>query len=361
MHNRKSFLVFFVLILALTLPLAASGAKEVILSEYEAELAAASSVPSYAEVDKTSVEESFSYAYGYMITSSLKSQGVSFNGGYWLRGIQDGIDYFTATPLISTDDMNTVVTDYIDNYYGAGLTGEVGTLLTSDEISALASPAEDDLLSRFSYCYGFIYAVQLYWMNGYEITAPTFQQGAAEALYLEEPVTMTSDEMTEAVNAYAEKLNAEYEAYVAQITEENLAAAEEFLEQNKDNEGVVTLPSGDLIEIISEDETLGARPAETDSVIVDYDLYLLDGTQVDSGTDVTFSLESLIPGFVEACLNMNVGQECYVYIHPDYGYGESGTSSIEPNSLLIFRIYLKGIAEAEAAETAETAETVAEN
>ena len=52
---------------------------------------------------------------------------------------------------------------------------------------------------------------------------------------------------------------------------------------------------------------------------------------------------------------MKVGQECYVYIHPDYGYGESGTSSIEPNSLLWFRIYLKGIVEAEAAEKAETA------
>ena len=41
---------------------------------------------------------------------------------------------------------------------------------------------------------------------------------------------------------------------------------------------------------------------------------------------------------------MQVGQEAMVYIHPSYGYGESGTSNIEPNSLLIFRINLKGIA-----------------
>ena len=355
MHSRKSFLVFFVLILALALPLMASGAKEAIIAEYEAETAAKASVPAYATVDKESVDESFSYAYGYMITSSLTGQGVSLDGGYWLRGIQDGIAYFTATPLISTDDMNDIVTDYIDNYYGAGLTGEIGELLTSDEISALEAPAEDDLLSRFSYSYGFIYAVQLYWMNSYAIGTGTFQQGAAEALYLDEPVTMTTDEMTEAVNAYAEKLNAEYEEYVAQVTEENLAAAEEFLAQNRENEGIIVLPSGDLMEVLSEDETLGATPTSTDSVLVDYDLYLLDGTQVDSGTDVTFSLTSLIPGFVEACTNMKVGQECYVYIHPDYGYGESGTSSIEPNSLLWFRIYLKGIVEAEAAEKAETA------
>ena len=97
--------------------------------------------------------------------------------------------------------------------------------------------------------------------------------------------------------------------------------------------------------IISEEETLGATPVDTDSVVVDYDLFLLDGNQYDAGTDVTFDLQSLIPGFVEAVTNINVGQEAMVYIHPSLGYGETGTSSIEPNSLLIFRINLKSIAE----------------
>ena len=73
-------------------------------------------------------------------------------------------------------------------------------------------------------------------------------------------------------------------------------------------------------------------------------LFLLDGNTYDSGSDVTFSLQSLIPGFTEAVTNMQVGQEAMVYIHPSYGYGENGTSNIEPNSLLIFRINLKGIA-----------------
>ncbi|MGN1178878.1 MAG: FKBP-type peptidyl-prolyl cis-trans isomerase, partial [Candidatus Ornithospirochaeta sp.] len=97
--------------------------------------------------------------------------------------------------------------------------------------------------------------------------------------------------------------------------------------------------------ITSEAETLGESPVDTDSVIVDYDLFLLDGNQYDTGTDVTFNLQSLIPGFVEAITNMKVGQEAMVYIHPSFGYGETGTSSIEPNSLLIFRINLKSIAE----------------
>ena len=358
MHNKKFFLVFLVLILALSLPLMATGAKEkleemtaeeAVTAASAAETTETSLVPSFGTVDLDSLESRFSYSYGYLITSSLLTQGVSINGAYWLRGFADGMDYFSDNFLISTDEMDGIINDYIENYYGAGLTGEVGEMPSSDDLAALEAPTE--LLDQFSYSYAVVYAVQLYWMNGLDIATDTFQQGSAEALYLDAPVTMTEDEMNNAVSEYAEKLNQEYEEYVAQITQENLAAAEEFLEQNKENEGIIVLPSGDLLDIVNEDEELGATPTETDTVIVDYNLFLLDGTEMDSGTDVSFSLESLIPGFVEACVNMKVGQEAYVYIHPDYGYGESGTSSIEPNSLLVFRIYLKGIAEAETAET----------
>jgi FKBP-type peptidyl-prolyl cis-trans isomerase len=360
MHNKKFFPVFLVLILALSLPVMATGAKEK-LEEMTAEEAVIETVtveapaaeetsvlPSYGTVDLDSLESRFSYSYGYLITSSLLSQGVSINGAYWLRGFADGMDYFSGNFLISTDEMDGIINDYISNYYGAGLTGEVGAMPTAEELASLEAPT--DILDQFSYSYALVYAVQLYWMNGLDLATDTFQQGSAEALYLGSPLSLTEDEMNTTVNEYAEKLNQEYEEYVAQITEENLAAAEEFLEQNRENEGIIVLPSGDLLDIVSEDEELGATPVETDTVIVDYDLFLLDGTQMDSGTDVSFDLESLIPGFVEAVTNMKVGQEAYAYIHPDYGYGESGTSSIEPNSLLVFRIYLKGIGEAAAAE-----------
>ena len=150
--------------------------------------------------------------------------------------------------------------------------------------------------------------------------------------------------MDAAIAAYCSYLDQLYAEYVETLKVENLAEAESFLSENKDEEGVIVLPSGNQMIIISSSDTLGETPTATDSVIVDYDLFLLDGNTYDSGSDVTFSLQSLIPGFTEAVTNMQVGQEAMVYIHPSYGYGESGTSNIEPNSLLIFRINLKGIA-----------------
>ncbi len=357
MHIRKNILVSLVLAAALLCPLMAQGAAEkipLIMAEQgvigtgttetavTVEKTESPLTIDYAAIDMSLLSSRFSYAYSYRITSSLLSQGVSINGGYWLKGLTDGFDYFSSTSLINEEDMESVVNEYISDFYSVGETGDVGSYVTKDELSSLPSP--ETLLEKFSYCYAYIYAVQLKWMNGLDITLDEFLQGAAEALYLEEPVSMTDEEMDEAINEYVTVLNEEYEAYVEELSASNLLEAEEFLSENKDAEGMVVLPSGNLMEIVNEDEELGAVPGETDSVIVDYDLYLLDGTQLDSGSDITFPLTSLIPGFVEAVTNMKVGQECYVYIHPDYGYGESGTSSIEPNSLLIFRIYLKGIA-----------------
>ena len=156
---------------------------------------------------------------------------------------------------------------------------------------------------------------------------------------------MTEEEITAAIDAYASYLDEEYEKYMTELAKTNLEEAEAFLEGNKATEGVIILPSGNQMIIVSESEELGETPVSTDSVVVDYDLFLLDGNQYDSGTDVTFSLQSLIPGFVEAVTNMKVGQEAMIYIHPDYGYGETGSSSIAPNSLLIFRVNLKSIVE----------------
>ena len=216
-------------------------------------------------------------------------------------------------------------------------------MLSKEDILLLPTP--ETLLDKFSYSYGVMNAIQLYYYNGLDITAPEFMEGAADALWENPEQLMTDEEMTAAIDAYAQYLDAAYEEYVAQLAKANLEEAEAFLEENKNTEGIVILPSGNQMIIISEEETLGATPVETDSVIVDYDLFLLDGNQYDAGTDVTFDLQSLIPGFVEAVTNMKVGQEAMVYIHPSFGYGETGTSSIEPNSLLIFRINLKSIAE----------------
>ncbi len=348
MKTVKTTAVLLMLVVFTVSSLFATGAKEIIEQENNQELVAEIVEETkedrihYGEVNKEDMYSSFSYAYGYVITKDLISQGISLNGAYWLRGIADVLEG-SETPLIDTTEMSTIVDDYATNYYAAGLKDEPGDMLTKDEILALAAP--ESLLDKFSYSYGVMYAIQLYYYNGLDITEPEFMEGAADALWENPNQIMTEDEMTAAINTYAEYLDKLYEEYVKELAASNLTAAEAFLEENKATEGIIILPSGNQMLIVSEAEELGATPTSTDSVVVDYDLFLLDGNQYDTGTDVTFNLQSLIPGFVEAVTNMKVGQEAYVYIHPNYGYGESGSSTIEPNALLIFRINLKSIAE----------------
>ena len=124
---------------------------------------------------------------------------------------------------------------------------------------------------------------------------------------------------------------------------DNLAAAESFLADNAAREGIITLDSGLQLEYTYDDKSDSARPAEDSIVVVDYTLTLMDGTVMDQGEDVEFSLQNLIPGFSEAVMQMNVGDSVRAYVHPSLGYGENGTPTIQPNSLLIFDITLDSI------------------
>ena len=348
MKTVKTTAVLLMLIVFSVSTLFATGAKEIIEQENNQELVAEvleeikEDRIHYATVDKEDMVSSFSYAYGYVITENLTSQGISLNGAYWLRGILDVLEGSTE-PLISTDMMSSIVDEYSTSFYGAGLSEDPGIMLSKEDILLL--PVPETLVEKFSYSYGVMYAIQLYYYNGLDILAPEFMEGAADALWENPDKAMTEEEMNGAIELYAAYLDQLYEEYVEELKKTNLAEAEAFLEENKNTEGVIILPSGNQMIITGESETLGSTPSSTDSVVVDYDLFLLDGNMYDTGEDVTFNLQSLIPGFVEAVTNMKVGQEAIVYIHPSYGYGENGSSTIEPNSLLIFRINLKAIAE----------------
>ncbi|MBQ3830113.1 MAG: FKBP-type peptidyl-prolyl cis-trans isomerase [Spirochaetales bacterium] len=92
----------------------------------------------------------------------------------------------------------------------------------------------------------------------------------------------------------------------------------------------------------------GALAKATDSVELDYELKLLDGTVVDSsyarGEHSTFPMGSVIQGFKEGVMLMPMGSHYIFYIHPDLGYGDRQTGNMGPNSLLIFEVETYSIA-----------------
>jgi FKBP-type peptidyl-prolyl cis-trans isomerase FklB len=126
----------------------------------------------------------------------------------------------------------------------------------------------------------------------------------------------------------------------------NKAAGEKFLATNKAKEGVVTLPSGLQYKVITEGK--GEKPSAQDTVTVNYEGKLLDGTVFDSsyqrGQPATFQVSDVIPGWVEALQLMKTGSTWEIYIPSQLAYGEQGAGqTIGPNQTLIFKVELLGI------------------
>lgn len=126
----------------------------------------------------------------------------------------------------------------------------------------------------------------------------------------------------------------------------NLKAGQEFLEVNKQREGVVALPSGLQYEIITEGN--GPKPAASNKVTCHYHGTLIDGTVFDSsvqrGKPATFPLNMVIKGWTEGLQLMPQGSKWRFFIPPHLGYGDRQVSAqIGPNSTLVFEVELLGI------------------
>lgn len=125
--------------------------------------------------------------------------------------------------------------------------------------------------------------------------------------------------------------------------EASKAEGEQFLEENKKKEGVVTLPSGLQYKVITPGS--GPHPKATDQVVVNYRGTLIDGTQFDSSYDrgqpATFGVNQVIKGWTEALQLMKPGAKWEVYIPSDLAYGTRGAGQmIPPNATLIFEVEL---------------------
>lgn len=139
--------------------------------------------------------------------------------------------------------------------------------------------------------------------------------------------------------------------FLQKISKSKYAGVEEagkkFLENNKKNPKVTTLPSGLQYEVLTLGT--GAKPLATDTVTVHYKGTLMDGKQFDSSYDrgepISLPLNGVIPGWTEGVQLMPVGSKYRFYIPYQLGYGERGAGQdIPPYSTLIFDIELLKIA-----------------
>ena len=295
-----------------------------------------------------SLEERFSYTYGYLLIQSFASQGLFFDGGYYTKGALDGhIDAESEVQrgFFSIEELYDIVSRYQEEIWDAGLANDHSGegYASIDEVRALPEPT--DLTEAFSYTYGYLLAINLTG-QGLSVDGDLYAQGALD-FASDNPLLMSEFDMQIAFLEYQQVMEAQYEEWIAEIAASNLQTAEAFLAQNASNDDVIVTASGLQYQVLTPAD--GPKPTVEDTVEVNYQLQLVDGTVIDSsydyGESAHFPMYMLTSGFQEAVLNMNVGSVVRTWVHPDLGYGESGSDVILPNSLLIFDIELLGIDE----------------
>jgi FKBP-type peptidyl-prolyl cis-trans isomerase FklB len=121
----------------------------------------------------------------------------------------------------------------------------------------------------------------------------------------------------------------------------------QWLVANREQEGVVTLPSGLQYKVITEGK--GEKPTDKDRVTVKYEGRLIDGTVFDSSYQrdpqtTSFRVNQVIKGWTEALCLMPVGSKWELYIPQDLAYGARQQGQIiKPYSTLIFTVELVSI------------------
>ena len=128
--------------------------------------------------------------------------------------------------------------------------------------------------------------------------------------------------------------------------DEVINAGTAFLTANARKEGVITTASGLQYKIIKSGT--GESPKLTDTVKVHYQGTLIDGKIFDSsiqrGQPISFLVNRVIPGWVEALQLMKVGDKWQLFIPANLAYGDrSPSQAIPPNSVLIFEVELLAI------------------
>lgn len=199
----------------------------------------------------------------------------------------------------------------------------------------------DTLTQKISYVVGYSTAQQIN-DEGYQLDSAIIS-AAIDDLNQGRTPRMTEEEMHAAMSAFQTEVQEKRQASFNSQAEENAKRGKEFFAKNTQREGVVTTDSGMQYEVLVSGG--GASPSPTDNVSVNYKGSLLTGEIFDQGEAVTFRVDQLIPGWVEALSLMKVGAKWKLYLPPELAYGPGGVGDIGPNSSLIFEMELLDIVE----------------
>ena len=301
-------------------------------------------VISFSPIDTSDLFSLFNYAYGLKTLDDIKSENISLNAKYFARAVIDAS--FSPIPvLVESGKIQSTIDQYVLNYYYEGKTflpGErpesITELLTLDKPSTLEE--------AFSYAYTFSIIREL--IDGeVDILPEPFIIGGLDSLMESERLLDIEGEQN-AINAYITYLNEEYLKEIEKKGETNSDRAKAFLEENGKRDGVVVLDNGIELMILDEDDKLGDHPTQYDTVLVDYNMYVMDyDTEeleiIDADYYAELRLMEIDTALQSSIVALRVGQAGRTWVPPEMLYGERNIEGIEPNSIIVYDIALHDI------------------
>lgn len=293
-------------------------------------------------LDDSDTVSSFSYAFGVMQMRGLIEAESPFVTSYFLRGMYDAYNDWKSPVFVSLGNLQQTINDYYNQSTGI----EHGERPESTgELLSLANPENGSEL--FSYAFGFSAMSELISQDT-ELDIIQFFAGMLDTLYSSSS-PLTEEEIDARYNAYFIHLNTLYYSELEKTKEENLKKAEEFLNANRETDGITVLDNGVQLLMLAQDDTVGGKPTQYSTVILDYNEYVLDYDTgelkiIDADSLAEFSLINLSNGLQSALTAMHTGQAVRAFIPPELTRMSDGNGDdIEPNSIFVYDLALQKI------------------
>lgn len=298
----------------------------------------------FSPIDTSDLFSLFNYAYGLKTLDDIKSENISLNAKYFARAVIDAS--FSPIPvLVESGKIQSTIDQYVLDYYYEGKTFLPGD--RPDSISELLTLDKPSTLEEaFSYAYTFSIIREL--IDGeVDILPEPFIIGGLDSLTESERLLDIEGEQN-AINAYITYLNEEYLKEIAKKGETNSDRAKAFLEENGKRDGVVVLDNGIELMILDEDDKLGDHPTQYDTVLVDYNMYVMDYETedleiIDADYYAELRLMEIDTALQSSIVALRVGQAGRTWVPPEMLYGERNIEGIEPNSIIVYDIALHDI------------------
>ena len=178
--------------------------------------------------------------------------------------------------------------------------------------------------------------------QGIDVNADIFMESFKAALNGEDSKISLEDQQV-VMAQFQTEMQAKAMEKAQELGAENLKIGNEYLENNKAQDGVKVTESGLQYKVMTEGT--GATPTAESTVEVHYEGKLIDGTVFDSsyqrGQTTSFPVGGVIAGWTEALQLMKEGDVWELTIPAALAYGSQGAGAqIGPNSTLIFKVEL---------------------